>query len=244
MRKLSAIALGSILLAFAGANQAAAQTLPVGFGVPNTTLSPDHRYGVTVAEKAYYDSIPQTAKNQVVDTKAAKIIGTINADLGFDEANFNEVLPAHWSTDSTVLLWHVDGKWNPTALVLLNIQDGAIKWQTDLLKTAQQAVLTRTKKAKPQVYATVTKENADDGSAFPDGFTVDVFTDLKQGEPVSLPLTIHAALTSNPKGIDGATNLDALLDGVVGADGKFTVKSFRLATPDQWQAAEDSRPQE
>ena len=48
-------------------------------------------------------------------------------------------------------------------------------------------------------------------------------------KPVAVPLAVHAELTPNPKGIGdfpAAANVNAVLDGVVNADGKFVVNKF------------------
>jgi hypothetical protein len=45
---------------------------------------------------------------------------------------------------------------------------------------------------------------------------------------LSLPLVVHAVLSSNPKTIEDFPNLDSHLDAVVAADGTFTVTSFEL----------------
>jgi Uri superfamily endonuclease len=68
------------------------------------------------------------------------------------------------------LLWKVNGKWNPDALVLLKIEDNRLKWHIDLLRTAQEAVLVRTRDAAPEQYLGAKTANSGNGRAFPDGF--------------------------------------------------------------------------
>jgi hypothetical protein len=95
-----------------------------------------------------------------------------------------------------------------------------------LLAEAQKAILARTKAAAPERYAAAKKANSGSGSAYPEGFTVDV----KAALPLKLPLKVRAVLTSNPKEIEDADmpNLDASLEAIVDKDGKFTVTGFRL----------------
>src|SRR4029077_14900264 len=82
------------------------------------------------------------------------VVAVIHAEPGYDRAlNFHKTAPPHWSADSSVLLWQVYGKWFPDALVLLKLEGGKEKWRLDLLKTAQQAILARTKEAVPEKYA-------------------------------------------------------------------------------------------
>lgn len=215
------------------------QSLPEGYTVPDFTLSPDHRFGVTVPQVAYDDQI-KDPKNELIEVKPGHVLATIKAETGWDHANFNAVLPSRWSPDGSLLLWNVAGKWFPTALVLLELQDGAVKWQLNVLKSSQQAILARTKKAKPGPYAAAMKDNAGNGSAYPDGFTVTVHILGDPKQPLSLPLNLLVNLTSNPKEMDDMTNLDAQLNATVDKNGKFTVSKFHLLTPTQYQQSEAS----
>jgi hypothetical protein len=173
--------------------------------------------------------------NKVVELASGQIVAVIHAEPGYDRAlNFHETAPPRWSADSSVLLWKVNGKWNPDALVLLKIEQNRAQWQLDLLKTAQQAVLSRTRKAAPKKYLIAERRNAGNGSAFPDGFTIDVTTDGENGKTVSLPLGVHADLSAKPKQIENFPNLDSHLDAVVTTHGKFVVRDFHLGSRKQW----------
>jgi hypothetical protein len=199
---------------------------------PPFTFSPDHQYGVMIP--VWHDEgaqEPDDRMNKVVKLDAHNIVAVIHADPGYNHAlNYHETAPPRWSLDSSLLLWKVNGKWNPDALVLLKIEQNRAKWELDLLNTAQQAVLSRTRKATPGQYEICKKANAGSGSAFPDGFTIDVTTDGENTKTVSLPLGVHADLTSNPKQIENFPNLDSHLDAVVTQDGKFIVKDFHLGS--------------
>jgi hypothetical protein len=101
----------------------------------------------------------------------------IQTEPGYDRAlNFHEAAAPHWSADSSLPLWKVNGKWSPDALVLVKIEQNRAKWQLDLLKTAQQAVLARTREAAPDQCEICKKANSGSDRAFPDGFTIDVTT--------------------------------------------------------------------
>ena len=140
-------------------------------------------------------------------------------------------LPSRWTKDNSFVLWEVDGKWFDTALVLLKVKDGKVEWQRNLLEMGQQAILARTKQAAPKKYLDAKKQNRLNGSAYPDGFTVDVAVESKEDEPLSLPLAIHVDLTSNPKDIEGFINLNAHLDASMNSEGTFTVTNFHLEPP-------------
>lgn len=221
------IFLPAVIFAALGASNGAAagQTVPAGYKVLDITLPPDHRYGVTVP-----DLNTPNPKNSLVETETGRVLAVIQADAGYESANHNAVLPSRWAKDDSLLLWEVDGKWCDTALVLLKLQNGAVAWQLDLLKTGQQAILALTKRAKPKKYLVAKEQNRGSGSAYPDGFTVDVVAEGDENEAPSLPLKIHTYFTSNPKEIETLTNLDSRLDAVVDKEGKFRVTNFHLGT--------------
>jgi hypothetical protein len=208
---------------------AAGQTIPAGYKILDMTLSPDHRYGVTVP-----DLDTPNPQNSLVEVETGRVLAVIAADTGYESANHNSVLPSRWAKDDSLLLWEVDGKWCDTALVLLKLQNGAVAWQLDLLKSGQQALLALTKQARPKRYLAAKEKNRGSGSAYPDGFTVDVVAQGNKDElksaALSLPLKIRAYLTSNPKSIEGRedTDLESRLDGLVDKDGKFRVTNFHL----------------
>src|SRR5205085_2955922 len=134
------------------------------------------------------------------------------------------VLPCQWSKDGSLLLWEVYGKWFSQSLVLLKFNNGVLEWQTDILAAAQSEMLARAKRAAPKQYAVARAANAGNGSAYPEGFTIAV---AALG-PVSLPLRIQAALTSDPKQIESFPRLGSQLTGLVDDHGKFEVTAFAL----------------
>lgn len=217
-------------LMFVAFTSARGEDAPKRSTIPNFTLSPDHRYGVSVP--ILPEVIPENGDldnegDNLVDARDGRVLAEIQGGTtGWNrEVGFTEVLPCRWSPDGSLLLWEVDGKWSPGALVLLKINRGKVKWQTDILKTAQQATLARTRKAAPDKYEAAKKENAGDGSAFPDGFAIDV----EAIDPVSLPLHVRTYLSSDCKvGPYSSRVLTSHLEGVIDAKGKFIVTSFHL----------------
>jgi hypothetical protein len=207
--------------------EAAAQTVPTGYTIPDITLSPDHRYGVTVPG---LDT--PNPHNSLIEIKTGRVLAEIQADTGYERANHISLLPSRWTKDNSFLLWEVDGKWFDTALVLLKLENGEVVWQRNLLEIGQQAILARTKRAAPRKYRAAKEQNKGNGSAYPDGFTVVVTVGGKEGESLSLPLAIFVSLTSNPKGQEDPKfiNLDAELEASMNSEGKFTVTKFHLGT--------------
>jgi hypothetical protein len=194
---------------------------------PPFTFSPDHRYGVMVP--VWHDEgaqAPDDRLNKVVELATNRVVAVIHADPGYNRAlNFHETAPPHWSADSSVLLWKVNGKWFPDALVLIKLCAAKEQWQLDLMKTSQRAILARTKEASPRRYAAAKRANAGSGSAYPEGFTVDVTTD----DEIGFPFHVRVDLTANPKEFPNfPANLDSHLDAIVTADGKYKMTEFKL----------------
>lgn len=212
-----------LLLATSIVSPTLAQTAPKGFLIPETSLSPDGRYGVTVPIAAEIKEETRPV-NSLIDTRTGKILAPLTRATAWDHTNHETILPARWSRDNTLLIWQVDGKWAPRALVVLKLKKDTVAWQSNILALAQQAILERTKKSAPEQYAAAQKANAGNGSAYPDGFTIDVVVK----DPVALPLHIHVALTSNPKEIEGHPTLESHLDAIIDEQGNFIVKKFTL----------------
>ena len=189
------------------------------FTVPDSTLSPDRRYGVTVPSSA----TAAKGSNELVEVATGKTLAVIKAATVFDRTNHETLLPSRWSKDGKFLLWEVDGKWFPHALVLLKLEESKVT-QYNLLELAQKAILAETKKASPDKYEAARKENANTGSAYPEGFSVDV----EALDPVILPIHLRIALSSNPKGIEGALTLESSMDAVLTEEGKLEIKLFKL----------------
>jgi hypothetical protein len=205
------------------------QDKSIGFTIPESTLSPDKRYGVTVPstdDAIDLDDFPagKEPRNKLVESSSGRVIAVIAAETGWSRMNHGGVLPSRWAPDGSLLLWEVDGKWFPDALVLLKIENGALVWQTNILKAAQEVILARTKAAAPQKFAKAKKENAGNGSAYPQGFSVDV----EAMDPIALPLRVRVALTSNPKEIPDMVTLESHLEAIVDSRGKFVVTGFHL----------------
>jgi hypothetical protein len=205
-----------------------AASLNGDYTTPAFTFSPDHRYGVMIPvfhiEAAQE---PDERMNKVVELRTQRIVAVIHSKPGYDRAlNFHETAPPLWSADSSVLLWRVNGKWFPDALVLLKLKDDKVQWQLDLMKTSHRAILARTKEASPQQYAAAKEANSGNGSAYPEGFMVNVTTDE---DKIAFPYHVLVDLTANPKQIENfPANLESHLDAIVTPDGKFTVTKFKL----------------
>jgi len=188
---------------------------PDGFGVVPSSLSPDKRYGVLAgADFDHYDETKH--QNKLVEVNTGRTLAVIDAEPGkAGFMNHGGIQPSRWSADSSLLLWEVAGKWSPLALVLLKIEDGKIKWQRNLLKMSQQAILTRTRKFLPKDFAAFT--------------AIDVHVNGKEDAPLSLPLAVHAEFDSNPKAMEPppSVHVHSEMQATVDSDGKLIVQKFR-----------------
>jgi len=217
-----------LTILFSASVLTAAAPLNTDYITPSFTFSPDHRYGVTIPV-FHIDAAQETdeRKNKVVDLRTNQVVAVIHGEPGYDRAlNFHETARPRWSSDSSVLLWKVNGKWFPDALVLLKLKDDAQLWQLDLMKASQQAILARTKGAAPTRYTAAKAASYCVGSAYPERFCVTVTTDE---DKIAFPYHVLVDLTANPKGIESfPANLESHLDAIVTPEGKYIVRKFAL----------------
>ena len=190
---------------------------PDGFGVERSSLSPDKRYGVLAPDSDHYDW--KQHQNKLVEVNTGHTLAVINAETGVAGFhNHGGIEPSRWSADGSLLLWEVDGKWAPRALVLLKIEDGKIKWQHNLLQMAQQAILTRTRSFLPKGFVAIAS-------------TVDVQVNGEEDAPLSLPVAVHVELDSNPNPASepppNSGYVHSEMEATVDSEGKLIVKSFR-----------------
>lgn len=205
--------------------QDASLTLPV----PSFTHSPDGRLGVTVPSADQFEG--DKHQNILVENTTRRVLAVIRAQSGMERMNHGG---AHvkWTPDGTGLLWGVAGKWCPRAMVYLRVKDGQVAWQTDLLGCAQRETLSRVKAASPSAYESVRRFNPANGTAYPDGFTVDV--DQEDGAGAELPLKLFVRLTSEPRGFATIVGFPleaavvAAMRGVLGVDGSIAWSDFQM----------------
>jgi hypothetical protein len=229
----------SIILALSVFGEQPRLRLPEGYIVVRSSISPDGRYGVSAYDGAVDSNSAEGGENQLVDIRSGRTCGPIGGGATI-RMNRGGIQPARWSADMSSLLWEVEGRWSPLALTLIKLKDSKITSQFDVLGVAQKAILERTRQAAPAKYAAAKKFNKGSGSAFPDGFAVNVRAegDKPRGEPkedihgipIALPFKVHVELTSNPKALAriGQAQLDSELDGVVAGKLTFAVTRFRL----------------
>lgn len=238
MNLLKASSVALLLLAFAECLRA--RGVLDDYFIPKCTYSPNHRYGVSVWD---YDDDKNTGRpggsgNAVIELATGRVVVAMKAEgasrrsyggrLPGSDSFWNTIARPRWSADSSLLLWKVNGKWGPQAIVLVCLGKNAPPHQLDVLHIAREAILLRTQKARPGKYREVKKEY---GSFGMDGFAVDVHTDGENGKSVTLPLVVHADLISTPN-LALPNALASQLDGIIREDGTFVVKCFKLGLRD------------
>lgn len=195
--------------------------------VPEKTASPDRRYGVVVPREPEAEG--SRGGNQLVNLTANRVLARIDAFTYWEGTQLHmnhAVLNPQWSQDGTELAWIVEGKWSPRAFTLLKIADGNVKWQLDVIPAVQQEILSKTRAGAPENYEAAKKWNAGNGSAFPDGFVVNVETPKDR---LSLPLQCRVTLDSNPKGIPTApTDLRASMNATIRDDRTIVFTDFAI----------------
>jgi hypothetical protein len=216
------------------AAEASAPVLPPGlrqgYIVPQETLSPDGRYGITAFDDTVNEIPDQVDDNKLIEVKTGRILASVRSSGSIQRTgymtyeNHGGILPTRWSSDGNLALWEVEGKWGVAAIVLLVLKDAKVTQQLDILTTIQHAILRETQKAAPKAYSKAKIDDAGTGSAYPEGFTVDADV----SGPIKFPLQVVAALTSNPKGDEGMTELDSHLEGTINEKGELKVTLFKL----------------
>jgi len=193
--------------------------------VPDNTLSPDKRYGITVppSENA---SNAWTFGNNLVEMKSKRLVGEINATTAYAFMNHSERLPAWWSADDAYVLWQVDGKWGMDTQMLVRLKDGGIQWELDVLKVLQRAILTRTEAVDPQKFLAAKKENWGWGSAYPEKFTIDSRAHDTNKGPLTFPVRFDVYLTSSPKGVGNVPEVDSFMEATLSKEGEIAVTDF------------------
>ena len=137
-------------------------------------------------------------------------------------------LNSRWSADGTTLAWVIEGKWFPAAYVLIRVADDRVDWQLNVLSSVQRDILARTKEAAPDKYQAAKAQNAGNGSAFPDGFTVNINSPCDRFQ---LPFQSHVTLDSNPKRLNDwppAADLQSSMEVVIDQSGQLDVSRFTV----------------
>ena len=205
----------------------ASPKIPDGYLIPEQSLSPNGQYGVLVPDYAHFQQ-DVNGQNKLMEVKTATAIAPIDGESWFQDPKIgmnHGAAAARWSADGAILAWVVGGKWSPRTFNMLKVSDGAVSWQVDVLAKVQKEMLRQTRSAAPDAYELARKENRGSGSAFPDGFVIDVQV---PEAGFALPLTVTTTLDSNPKQIEGKTSLRSSLRATIDETGVMDFSGFEL----------------
>ena len=206
---------------------ATGQSVPAGYSVPTDTLSPDHRFGVTVPKHEYPQEL-DNPENNVINIQTGIVIGTILQEFpAFDRTSHGELYPCWWKANDSQMLWQVEGKWGKRAVVLITLKDKKTIVQIDLLKKMQDAILVSTMRSIPGPFQEAEKENQRNGQAYPDGFTVDAVLN-SNGGPMSFPLRFQVFLTADPKANVDHVQFQSRMQVTFSRSGDLTVEAFHI----------------
>jgi hypothetical protein len=199
--------------------------VPAHFTVPARTISPGGRYGVMAPD---YDG---AGPSKVVDMKSGRVLATIVGAYGWEDPKHSMQwgkMEAVWSADGSTLCWIYPDKWFRKSYALVKLRAGKLAWQAELMKPAQREILARTEAAAPLNFALAKLDNLGDGSAYLEGFSIDV---TGPGRNFAFPFECKVSLTSNPKGNDEEPEEDGVrswLKMKVVGDGTISFSDFRV----------------
>ncbi len=215
-----AIAFGLSVAAALAVDPPPASKMPNGHIVVEDSTSPDQHYAVTAFDNDKTEEPPKGMDtNRLIELKSGRVVTVLIGEPGLARMGHGGIMPARWSADSSILLWEVDGKWFHHTMVLVRLDQGKLLWQRDVLKLLQQEILTRTRNLDPKKYAKVKKDHQGWGSAYPDGFSVEV----EALDPIAFPLRVRARLASETK---EASILDTHLEGEINEKGELKITKF------------------
>lgn len=214
--------LGAVYLVFSVGLSLSAEIL-------NGSVSPDGQLAITIPTIDELDENFDAVRNQIIETKNRKVVVTIEGKAGRPDLNHIDTNFA-WSQDSLNLLWTVEGKWGPLAVVHLAFEPKGAVRQVNLREAGCREILQRLKDARPKEYTAAVKQNEGNGEFYPEGFTIDFLFDRKSP---TLPIPFQIGLTANPKEIEGLTVLQAFMTGLLNADGELEWTNFQSVGRDE-----------
>jgi hypothetical protein len=169
----------------------------LGYLLFDNTVSPNKQYGV-IYPKWWLDESPDF----IVDAKNSRILASLETEEPYFEHKGHGGLSVNWSPDSSAVLIENAGKWFPHNLVLVELKNGKVLRQTQLLeqleKMFQPAIA---KHERPQ-------------ARMVGGLGEFEFTDLEWKPGKSLQLEIKCEGQTNPKGFSEESSWSGELTAV------------------------------
>ena len=92
------------------------------------TFSPNKQFGII-----YPNRLLEESPDFIVDLKHSRILALLETGEPYFEGKNHGDLAAHWAPNSSAAVIENSGKWEPIGLLLVELKDGKVILQTDLL---------------------------------------------------------------------------------------------------------------
>jgi len=125
--------------------------------IAGSTISPDKKIAViypTLASEEDAEDANQLEriKDHIVALQPFSLLGELQTKFPYFQNESHGGISAEWSTDSSVALVTLDGKWGPHDVFLLEFRDGKLARTTNILTKAHDLLLPDYRKSKAEPY--------------------------------------------------------------------------------------------
>jgi hypothetical protein len=103
----------------------------VGYVLRRSAVSPNKRYGI-IYPRRFLEENP--GADFVVDVPGSRVLALLETDQPYFVGRNHGSIDVKWAPDSSAVLVENGGKWMPRNLFLIEMKDGAVLRQTDLLE--------------------------------------------------------------------------------------------------------------
>jgi len=221
--------------------------VPEHYSVPDYTLSPDGRYGVMLPDWEIVKSAETTWTNRLVEMSTGNVVAVLAGECGWEDPKHSmryDPMKAVWSADGSTLCWIHPGRWSPDSYVMLKLREGKVASQMDLMNPMQAEILSRTEAAAPDQFMAAKLANTGWGSAYPEGFAIDVSI---PAPGFSFPLVCEVTLNSFPNACEPwQIKVQASLTATITEDGRVSYSDFSVEKRDlsPWDMKKLAEPRE
>jgi hypothetical protein len=125
--------------------------------IAGSTISPDKKFAVIYPtleseEAAENAKHLERIKDYIVALQPFTVLGELQTKYPYFQNQNHGGIGAEWSTDSSVALITLDGKWGPHDVFLLEFRDGKLARTTNVLAKAHDLLLPDYRKSKAEPY--------------------------------------------------------------------------------------------
>jgi hypothetical protein len=121
--------------------------------IANSTISPDKKFALIYPTLETEDANhPEGIKDRVVALAPFAVLGELQTKFPYFQNENHGGISAEWSTDSSVALVTLDGKWGPHDVFVLEFRDGKLARTTNILAKTHDLLLPAYRKSKAEPY--------------------------------------------------------------------------------------------